>query len=744
MSNKQLARGIFAGFGTAENPFQSPNGMEENLRLIDDHLAMSTMRPPTARASWSLPPGAMDGDGQIFTDGSYAVLNGGILRFYPARAGVKATKKDVTDGWVNTGSGWEQNSVVSADIVAKQVVPMMEPYISRAEDAAGRAAESADAAQAADVTIWREKLVDAPAGPFEEGRPLRVTNDPADSPENPVNGLYNWSVTANVFVRAAESAQPAQKRDVTNVEQGLGDVEQQVLVVQEKTQPFVTFDHQDYAWLLAQRVAEGGNHYTVLAGLRKKDGSFYTPGLDGPGVAQSVRQIAGWARVTYSDTTPRRVLHGVTTSGEIYETINGRFVKIYDPAGNGGTGMGTASAGMPRQALQELIARCMNPFQDVIAVAIGDSITWGVGSSSPGASSPRDHRLTDVRSNLTCRSWVNLLREYLGRTYLNIAPDAMPTEEAAPGATEGGSGSYSASVFGMFWASPHVTVKDANALPTRQTGIQTVSPARADFASLLPPSFSAEVIVNSGTFDLVFGTIAEPTAQFEIYADDVLIGTVSAYSEEPSWGVTHSVTLPDARPTMVRVVNTSTSAAIGLEGIARTKIIRVVNQGISGTSSNSWIPNPDTNGRILLTGALPSNTTDVLLALGTNDRTLSTAAPMPTYGATRYQQNMDQIIRWIQERHPQAWIQLMGGYATLDDGDRVFGQRDLAREMEGLSQRHQRVSFLNLYPVMQRRVLEDPAGGVSIFPDNLHPGDQGYAIVINEAVIPYAERTFSR
>jgi hypothetical protein len=146
MSNKQFARGIFAEFGSTENPFQTPNGMEDNLRLIDDHLAMTTIGPPAAMQSW-LPPGsAIDGDGQIFTDGTYTVLNGGSWRLYPPRVGVRATQRDVTDGWVNTGTGWEQNSVVSAQVVGQAAMIVIEPFAQRVENAANLAEQAANSA----------------------------------------------------------------------------------------------------------------------------------------------------------------------------------------------------------------------------------------------------------------------------------------------------------------------------------------------------------------------------------------------------------------------------------------------------------------------------------------------------------------------------------------------------------------------------------------------------------------------
>jgi hypothetical protein len=64
MSLLQLARGLWTGWKPSENPFSTPNGMEENLRLIDDHLALYTLAPPLPVGS-DLPQDAVDGDGQL-------------------------------------------------------------------------------------------------------------------------------------------------------------------------------------------------------------------------------------------------------------------------------------------------------------------------------------------------------------------------------------------------------------------------------------------------------------------------------------------------------------------------------------------------------------------------------------------------------------------------------------------------------------------------------------------------------
>ncbi len=105
MPNKQYARGIFAGFGTIENPFQGPNGMEENLRLIDDHLSIRTLAAPQAPDT-AYPDDPTDGDGQIYTDGTYSIYNDGNWKNYPARPGVVATVIGA-GSWRNTGTSWE-------------------------------------------------------------------------------------------------------------------------------------------------------------------------------------------------------------------------------------------------------------------------------------------------------------------------------------------------------------------------------------------------------------------------------------------------------------------------------------------------------------------------------------------------------------------------------------------------------------------------------------------------------------
>lgn len=173
MASTQLARGIWTGFAPTEDPFQAPNGMSENLRLIDDHLALYTLAAPVP-ATTALPTDVRPGAGQIFGNGSYAVFNAGSWTAYPARTGMWAIELGPKTQYVNIGTGWQ---VITAGAAKKT-------YLTRA-------------------------LMDADAG-NPVGTQGVVTNDPGHTAQTPINGEYTY--TSGGWVRNA--FQPANQADV--------------------------------------------------------------------------------------------------------------------------------------------------------------------------------------------------------------------------------------------------------------------------------------------------------------------------------------------------------------------------------------------------------------------------------------------------------------------------------------------------------------------------------------------------
>ncbi|WP_304350074.1 hypothetical protein [Comamonas testosteroni] len=155
MSKTQLARGIWASFAPTEDPFAVQNGMEANLRLIDDHLALYTLAGPVPPTT-ALPTDARLGAGQIYDDGAYAVLNAGAWQTYPARMGLRAFELLSNIEYVNIGTGWQ--------VIAQKTEKF---YLTRA-------------------------LMQADTGQLV-GTQGVVTNDPGHTLEAPINGGYTWT-----------------------------------------------------------------------------------------------------------------------------------------------------------------------------------------------------------------------------------------------------------------------------------------------------------------------------------------------------------------------------------------------------------------------------------------------------------------------------------------------------------------------------------------------------------------------
>lgn len=116
--------------------------MEENLRNIDDHLNLYTLEPPKPPGS-PFPAVAHEGDGQIYSDGTYAVLNAGSWVRYPARKGVLVMLQDGTEAWQSTGAQWQKASALDTAPVIAAAEAAIRPLAEAAAIDASRAENAA-------------------------------------------------------------------------------------------------------------------------------------------------------------------------------------------------------------------------------------------------------------------------------------------------------------------------------------------------------------------------------------------------------------------------------------------------------------------------------------------------------------------------------------------------------------------------------------------------------------------------
>jgi lysophospholipase L1-like esterase len=194
MAEQQFARGIWSGFAPTERPFGTPNGMDDNLRLIDDHLALYTLAAPVATGTL-LPTSVRPGAGQLFADGGFAVFNGGTWKLYGAILGLRAFELLTGTHYLCTGAGWQAVT-----------------------DKTERAYLSLAVMQA-----------DHSLPPGSQGV---VTNDPAHTDASPVNGWYTWSGSAwvrNAFQPANQADLADIKNDVETIGHALTDLSDNAL-----------------------------------------------------------------------------------------------------------------------------------------------------------------------------------------------------------------------------------------------------------------------------------------------------------------------------------------------------------------------------------------------------------------------------------------------------------------------------------------------------------------------------------
>ena len=149
---EQLARGSFIGFSSLEDPFADPNGMNENIRRWDDHIGLYTMSAPVPPGT-PFPIDIIDGQGQIYTNGTYATFNGGTWKTYEARRGVRATLASGTDEWINTGAAWIQYSEHLAGQVTAEAVEIVTPILEAAQTSAYTALGAANGYQSVPTAL---------------------------------------------------------------------------------------------------------------------------------------------------------------------------------------------------------------------------------------------------------------------------------------------------------------------------------------------------------------------------------------------------------------------------------------------------------------------------------------------------------------------------------------------------------------------------------------------------------------
>lgn len=349
-----------------------------------------------------------------------------------------------------------------------------------------------------------------------------------------------------------------------------------------------------------------------------------------------------------------------------------------------------------------------NELEDVLIRLLGDSIVWGMTVTGGGPVDPRAHALSDVRNNLTSRTWANLLHQYLGARY-----SSGVMSSPAPGVAI-----YEAPHLVDVTTSTKVSVLN---IATRSVTDKTVS---ADASAALKalcvvPDAHALCFDTVGTgFTLVYREGPE-AGGFTVLVDGVLISTVIATNTSTTYGKTVTVPLPFGR----HAVELRCTGAVAFEAIKRTRRIRVANDGLIGTNTQEWLPSGN-----LLPASVANDDTHVFVQLGTNDRALTTEPNNPV----RTKRNLKAIADYIMKVRGKSLVLMAANYANADYPTLVtakYSQADVSRMVVQLAAEVECGHIDNYHATLKQKLA-----GEVFLADDLHPNDPGHLQIFKNII----------
>ncbi|HHX4961629.1 TPA: GDSL-type esterase/lipase family protein [Acinetobacter baumannii] len=378
--------------------------------------------------------------------------------------------------------------------------------------------------------------------------------------------------------------------------------------------------------------------------------------------------------------------------------------------------------------LQNLLKDLRNPIQSVQIKLIGDSITYGLGATDNGSGGG----VVGVHGPATTKTWANLLRNYLGTTFCTSSRFGDDTISLTGEAyyTSDGTSVLSAELSNFTFKNSATgkvfTVAEMQAL----VGSIASSPV-GTFIDLRSPALTSviaptdmEFLFNGNEFTINHARLGNGSATesfIDVYVDDVLHSSFNVYTAStPDFLGAYTVSgLADGQK-KIRIANrlTNTTIYARLVSITATRKISVINEGVSGWNTGSWLSGDNISNKI----SIKDNY--VIMMLGTNDR-------HTTQKIGTFKNNYLQLLDRIGAKNSKAQIIVMAPPAVTQSEDpstgRLFRIADLNYAISQIAQLRS-ISMINLFEATSKL----KAQGIEFLlppPDQLHPNDYGYGVI---------------
>ncbi|EPF6400677.1 SGNH/GDSL hydrolase family protein [Acinetobacter baumannii] len=368
--------------------------------------------------------------------------------------------------------------------------------------------------------------------------------------------------------------------------------------------------------------------------------------------------------------------------------------------------------------LVNLLNDLRNPIQTVNICFIGDSIDFGVGATGIG---------TGTHGTAIARCHVNLIRDYLGTAFCTSArfgDETIVNDGEAYYTSNGVSVLSSQLSYFTFKNSATGKVFSVNEMQAL-VGSNPSSPS-GTFIDLKSPSISSaptdmEFDFNGSAFTINYaklGNGSESESMIDVFVNDELHSSFNVFSASPDFGFSTTISDLAEGKKKIRIANRLNNSSIyaRLVSISATRKISVINEGVSGWSTNNWLANDYISSKIT------SKLNYVFTKLGTNDR-------HTTQKIGTFKNQYNQILDRIYAKNSNAQIIIVSPPPVTQDEDPVtsnykFRIADVDYALAGIA-KSRNISFISLFEELSKL----KARGIVFLGDNIHPNDYGYGVI---------------
>lgn len=384
--------------------------------------------------------------------------------------------------------------------------------------------------------------------------------------------------------------------------------------------------------------------------------------------------------------------------------------------------------------LRALHKSLTNPFEQQVTIAgAGDSILWGTGASAAASNSPRVGTLADPRDNYASSSWMNQLKKYIGAMYFD---GTAPTLSNWVDSSAGQSTAMFQRKETLYTAYAPFTVvptgggaggsesKDAAALLGYRHSLAIAGTNTGSTINLSMPNFT-------GTeFTVVYATIANSGADYELFVDGVSQGTFTTGSLTTVYHQRRTHTFPFVKNKTISMVvkyaagQSTGNSSIQMEAIEIPKRCTIVNQGIVGATSLSYAANCFGGvGTSMLTADLQY----VFLQIGTNDRINTSPAHNQANAINTFTLNLKALIAKFTAASVN--VILMNANPVMDESTATysFSMQDVRNVV------HRTAVDLTL-DMVDNYLPFNGLDKTTVLADGLHPNDIGHTLYANNIV----------